>query len=818
MRLLILTLFILSKTTLSQEVRGKVMHKNEALPFANIHIKGTSNGTFANSQGKFNLIVNSLEDTLIIASNGFKDKKIVANSLLSNRIIRLQKSSQSLDIVTISAKKDLAKSIIKHVISKRKINDNYKNFFSANLYTRSTLSKEYDNNENEADTLKLSFAEKYSIIEYSNYKWKETKLGVKDLSVKQKPKGIYTQQWNSPKKSPLIDSEIKSNLFYTNISDGNFNFYQSTITIPKLAQNPFISPTGPLAFMSYNYSYSGSFYENEILIHKIKIVPKRKEESVFSGQVQIADSTWHIVSVELEMNRKKLRKHSSFKVYQHYTMFEEKSVLDRQEFFFVIDNSGLKPSSHHGTVYSKFTNYSFQDQKIKIGNLSRETVDSAKERSDQFWRDKRSTQLSIKEKKFISSADKLEKLKKSNKYIKIQDSLKNQFSSIEFIFTGMDHHNSSKGLKWKIDPLIKQMRFFGIGGYRHALGGQLVKEFQNKNKLFVSTLINYGFKNRDLLSNGTFKSTYAPKKFAQLKLSGGSKYEMLTNMQNLSSIFSRGNFIHNNYLELGHFFEVFNGLFFDFNIKFLDRSSIAGLNLSDWSNDLFGNNNSPLLFENYKELNLNVTLSYTPLQKFAINGRKKSIIGSRWPTFRFGWEQGLPNFLNSKIDYQKLLLGSNHSFKIGLAGTTKLKAWIGQYLTTKNVELPNYTFFRGTDNYFFSHPLYTFQLLGETHNSLKNYLSIHFIHHFHGALIKKIPLVKKSKLEAVTGGASLFIKDNNFKHSELYNGLEIPFKMGETQLKFGVYYTVAYSNYSNLSNMIKFGLNVFNPFTNKWAF
>ena len=261
-----------------------------------------------------------------------------------------------------------------------------------------------------------------------------------------------------------------------------------------------------------------------------------------------------------------------------------------------------------------------------------------------------------------------------------------------------------------------------------------------------------------------------------------------------------------------------NGFFFDFNIKFLSRSSIAGLTLSDWSNDLFGNNNLPLLFENYNELNLKATLSYTPLQKYAINGRKKSIIGSRWPTFHLVWEQGLPNFLNSKIDYQKFLVGSDHSFKLGLVGTTKFKAWIGQYLTTKSVELPNYTFFRGTDNYFFSHPLYTFQLLGETHNSLKNYLSINLIHHFHGAIIKKIPFFKKSRVEAVSGGGALFIKDNNLQHSELYNGLEIPFKIGETQLKIGGYYSVAYSNYSNLSSMFKFGLNVFNPFTNRWAF
>ena len=57
------------------------MYKSEPLPFANIYVSGTSNGTFANSQGEFALIVNSLEDTLVIFSNGFKEKSIIAKTL-----------------------------------------------------------------------------------------------------------------------------------------------------------------------------------------------------------------------------------------------------------------------------------------------------------------------------------------------------------------------------------------------------------------------------------------------------------------------------------------------------------------------------------------------------------------------------------------------------------------------------------------------------------------------------------------------------------------------------------------------------------------
>ena len=78
--------------------------------------------------------------------------------------------------------------------------------------------------------------------------------------------------------------------------------------------------------------------------------------------------------------------------------------------------------------------------------------------------------------------------------------------------------------------------------------------------------------------------------------------------------------------------------------------------------------------------------------------------------------------------------------------------------------------------------------------------------------------VGTSEIESVFGGGLLYINDNSFAHSETFVGLEIPFKIGDTKFKLGSYYAVAYSNYSTLSNMFKFGINVFNPFSNSWAF
>ncbi len=807
-----LVIFIFSfNLSFSQEIKGIIKHHSQPVPYANVFVKETSNGTITNNKGEFSLVVNSLEDSIVISCTSFQTRILQAQFIKANPNIHLEKSSIELEVVTINEKDDRAKKIIKNVIKNRHVNDYLNTGFTSNLYVKSIVSID------SKDSNKLVFTEKFSQIEHSKEgKWKETKIGLKDLSPKEKPKGMFTQRWGSSMRRRLVNTQSKTNLFYDNISDGNFNFYNSIILIPKLAQNPFISPTGYLGTSSYDYQYDGIYLEHGKTIHKISVTPKRPEESVFEGEVHVGDSTWQIVLVNLKMNGKKLHRYNTFKVYQRYVKLNEHRILDRQEFFFNYTKS-ISKEIFNGTVYCKFSNYK-ENNNLKIGNLTRITLDSAESQSDTFWEENRAIGLSKEEQQFILLADSLKKVEQSKQYIHIQDSLKSRFTFEKLILTGVDHYNTPKGIKWKIDPLIKQARIFGIGGYRHAIGGQLVKEFQNKNELYTNGTINYGFKNKDLLADAELKYTYSPRKFAQFRLSGGSKYQMLTYMQNLSTLFSRGNFVQNDFLGAGHFFEITNGLFLDFEIKYMKRTSLEKLSLANWSEDLFGENNKPISFEDYNELNFKSTLSFTPFQKFALEGRKKIVLDSKWPIFHLSWEQGIPEVLNSKIDFQKIKLGIDHSFKIGLIGTSKIMSWYGKYLNTRNVEYPNYTFFRGTDNYFFSHPLYTFQLLGKTFNSLESYYTLNYIHHFHGAIVKKIPYIKKTKLETVAGGGIVRIDDINFNHGEIYSGAEIPFRLGETKLKLGAYYAVAYSNYSSISNMIKFGLNVFNPFTNKWAF
>ena len=811
-------LILLSLCLKAQIISGFVKNEEgQSIPFASVFLLNSSKGTLSNSKGYYQIKVNNKSDTLLFSAIGFNEKKIALKAIASTGIdVELSQEVNQVSTVVIKNDENFAKEIIKKVIKNKSKYASAIQSFKAQAYVKVSLEEESPFKPEEKS--KINFIEHYSTVlfEYPN-KWMVKKLGVKDLLKKKKVKKRMPFSFRNPNMRLVKRERIDPNIFFENLSDGNFNFYTNTISVPVLGETPFISPIGNMAIISYNYEYDGSFYEGEQLIHKIKVIPRRKNDALFTGVIYINDQYFNLAAVELSLPSSALHRFKSFKVYQNYIKQDSLYVLNRQEFFYKVHR--LK-SDLHGSVYSKFTNYEINitHPKNTFSSLVRTTVDSAYTRDTVYWNKVRAIPLKKDEKDFVEIADSIAAYEKSKDYLNHLDSINNRVTLLNILMNGIDHYNRKKGLKWVIDPLITQMRFAGVGGYRHSIGGNIIKTYKNNKELDVYTKADYGFGNNDLLINGKLQFTYLPKKFARLSVAGGSKYQMLTYMQNIAAVFSRSNFVRNDFIEFGHEHELFNGLTLRVTTKYMQRTSIEGLNTAEWSDELFGSNNTPREFEAYNEFNLKINLSYTPFLKYAMEPNKKVVLGSKWPVFHLKWQQGIPNVFASKINFQQLRIGATQNIKWNVFGTGNYALWAGKYLQTETIEYPNMTFFRGTDNYFFSHPIRTFQLLGNTLTALEEFVEFHYIHHFNGMLIKKIPLLRKSRLETVAGGGVLYINDDNFKYSELYSGLEFPFKLWGSKFKIGGYYSVAYSNYSNLSNMIKFGLNIFNPFKNAWIY
>jgi hypothetical protein len=108
--------------------------------------------------------------------------------------------------------------------------------------------------------------------------------------------------------------------------------------------------------------------------------------------------------------------------------------------------------------------------------------------------------------------------------------------------------------------------------------------------------------------------------------------------------------------------------------------------------------------------------------------------------------------------------------------------------------------------------------LDSTFNTTQPYLQAFVIHHFKGAIMDKIPLVNKLKLELVAGAGALWIQSANYAHIEFYAGLERVFKIRKQLFKMGVFYVVRENNAASVNLNLKFGFDFFNSFTNDWSY
>ena len=105
--LLIVALFFVTATVLGQtKITGKVVDEtNEPLPGASVVVKGTTNGTSTDFDGKFTLKADSNSGTLVISFIGFATKEVTFSSTNANLgSIQLAEDSSSLDEIVVVGK------------------------------------------------------------------------------------------------------------------------------------------------------------------------------------------------------------------------------------------------------------------------------------------------------------------------------------------------------------------------------------------------------------------------------------------------------------------------------------------------------------------------------------------------------------------------------------------------------------------------------------------------------------------------------------------------------------------------------------------
>ena len=387
----------------------------------------------------------------------------------------------------------------------------------------------------------------------------------------------------------------------------------------------------------------------------------------------------------------------------------------------------------------------------------------------------------------------------------------------EVLWHGLGFRNNFKKSDFYHSSLLDLLGFSVIGGVRLGPYASYFRRYPSDRMIRMSGSVSAGLKNGDFNGYCNFWTRYNPYKLSDFGLSFGREFQSINNFDAYLNQLKRSNYILRDYISGYHTTELLNGLYLRLGVDFSDRQSALGFDSETFLGDII-EDDEPLDFQPYQAFRSEIKLSYTPAQKYMTEPTRKVILGSAFPTISLLYQKGWKGIFGSDIDWDYLQLGLNQDLILGTLGNSKYTMRLGKFVNTNNVRYVDLLRFRQSDPYLFSSPLGSFQLLDTSLSTTGLFFEAHHIHHFNGALINNIPFIKKLKLRVAAGGGLLFVRKDNYRHQEVFAGVERVFKIGaRRRLRLGFFGVLADSNQTKTNAGWKISFDIIDTWKKDWS-
>ena len=289
MKNLLFVVVIASQCVMSfaQGIKGIVTdEKKEPIPFATIYIENLKTGTSSNALGRYEINLNPGTYTILFRSLGYKQvrKEVLVGNTVQVADIVMDTESYQIKEVTITQKtEDPAYAIMRRVIAWAPYHLNQLKHYQSEVYLKGTMII-----DNIPKLLSRS-------IKFSEKGGKEIKLKTGFAYLDESMNDITfdaPDKYKQKVKSLRSTFPQNNNQPVTPIEFIKTSFYQAEI----LDQ---ISPINPRSFSHYRFSYEGCSKEGDYLVDKIKVIPRRESQKLFSGYIYIVEQFWCLHSVDL---------------------------------------------------------------------------------------------------------------------------------------------------------------------------------------------------------------------------------------------------------------------------------------------------------------------------------------------------------------------------------------------------------------------------------------------------------------------------------------------------------------------------------------
>ncbi|WP_019038040.1 DUF5686 and carboxypeptidase regulatory-like domain-containing protein [Psychroflexus tropicus] len=782
----LLLLFLLTSILGQSQITGKVTDTNNLpLQNVNVYVEGTFNGTTTNASGEFKINLDSSEEeVLIFKFLGFTTETKTVNADDTYFVVQLSEKVTSLDDVVITKNEDPAYAIIRNAIASRKENLAKLKEFKAEFYSKGI----WEIQNAPEKILGQEIGDLGGGLD-------STRSGVVYLS-----ETVSKIAYKAPNqfKERIIASKVSGNdrgFSFNSAEDFNFSFYENNIDLG----NNLVSPIASFALNYYDYELEGTFYDQDrFLVNKIKVIPKRPSDAVFSGYIYILEDNWEIYGVELTTTGKSLQ----IEVVKEINLNQTFSYSKDNDFWVLISQDisfswGIFGISGGGNFVATYKDYDFKPELSKkdFSNAVIVFDQEANSKDSLFWEKNRPVPLTSLELKDYSFKDSIQTLKNSKSYKDSVDTARNKFSLTDPLF----------GYSWQNSTTNQTAGFSGLTDVNY----NTVQGFNIKSELYFTqkdsadtyrkfwelrSYLDYGFSEKKLRVYGRFLKKFNDFSKPFLSFSGGTKLEEINSTnpinERLSSIASV--FFERNYLKLyekifskaTYSQEVFNGFRMSASLEFERRRALTNSTNSPVISNKNGGftSNNPLAPEafgsllfpshNIGRLTVGGRINFDQEYVLTPNG-KYDTYSNRFPTLSFSYEKGFASDI-SDFNYDVVKARLTQTKTLSRFGELGYSLNGGLFFNAENISFLDFKHFNGNQTRVGTTGSYLnrFNLLPYYELSTNSdYADVHLEHNFKGYLLNKIPLLNQLNFNMIIGAKSLFTNENK-PYSEFSIGLD----------------------------------------------
>lgn len=770
------------------QIKGVVTDENnEPLPYVNIHVKNTSEGTTTNFDGAYLLKLDKGQYSIVFQYVGYNsvEEQINVSDESLELNIQLTPREYQLSTVEINAQaEDPAYAIIRKVQAKRQSYLEKMRNYECDAYVRG-FNKIYDAPEK---ILGQDVGDMEGALD-------STRQGVVYLS--ESVSKLYVD--GNKSKEVMYSSKVSGSdrgYSFNSAKEMEFNFYKNQLDLNR----KIISPIANGAMAIYDYRLEGTHFEkNGQLVNKIKVIPKNEYGPSFYGHIYINEDLWNIHSLELGVTSKatQLPFIDSLLFKQIFIPVDEDRWMPLSNVIrFKMSALGFKIGGNFACVYS---NYLMDNVDPNIFNREVFRVEKeANERSDQYWDSLRPIPLTVEEKVDYRRKDSIRIVRESPEYLDSIDRENNKFRPLS-ILTGYSYQNSIKKTRWGYDPLsstaintVQGLNFDGNISYNKAFD-------KDRNRVFgANAYLNYGFSDNQLRPRFSIYYRANRKNYLTFRLSGGRQVTQYSRREpisgGLNSIMTY--FFRRNYMKVydrnfisGRIDRELGNIFYGrLEMTYEDRSPLTNQyfgSLGYKDSRVFTSNNpqDPLsdeaAFKPHQALILRAGLRIKIGEKIWNYPDQRFKVGSNWPSLWIFYKKAL-NVFGGDVDYDLLYSIITKSYNTGTFGNLQLYLSAGKFLNTNDIRFIDYYHFMGNQTHVGNPAYYNrrFLLLPYYSNSTNDaFVEFHLQHHFNGFLLSKVPILKKLEWQLV-GGVKLLDTPERGLYTETHLGIDnIGFKI-----------------------------------------